>query len=95
MKNRLLTLLSAVLSAGAVSAAAPQQLIDIRTDDVSIVLAAQPGGEVYFRHFGGRIDDPAPLAAAPTTGPTTWPIPQWAGAISANRPCASPTPTGI
>ena len=62
MKNRLLTLLSAVLSAGAVSAAAPQQLIDIRTDDVSIVLAAQPGGEVYFRHFGGRIDDPAPLA---------------------------------
>lgn len=63
MKNRLLTLLSAVLSAGAVSAAAPQQLIDIRTDDVSIVLAAQPGGEVYFRHFGGRIDDPAPLAS--------------------------------
>lgn len=62
MKNRLLTLLSAVLSAGAVSAAAPQQLIDIRTDDVSIVLAAQPGGEVYFRHFGGRIDDPAPLS---------------------------------
>ena len=62
MKNRLLTLLSAVLSAGAVSAAAPQQLIDIRTDDVSIVLAAQPGEEVYFRHFGGRIDDPAPLA---------------------------------
>ena len=24
--------------------------------------SAAPGGEVYFRHFGGRIDDPAPLA---------------------------------
>ena len=62
MIHRLLTLLSAALSAGAVSAAAPQQLIDIRTDDVSMVLAARSGGEVYFRHFGGRIDDPAPLA---------------------------------
>ena len=27
-----------------------------------MVLTAAPGGEVYFRHFGGRIDDPAPLA---------------------------------
>ncbi|WP_418425139.1 alpha-galactosidase [Alistipes sp.] len=62
MKKRLLTFLSAALSAGAVSAAAPQQLIDIRTDDVSIVLAARPGEAVYFRHFGSRIDDPAPLA---------------------------------
>ena len=62
MIHRLLTLLSAALSAGAVSAAAPQQLIDIRTDDVSMVLAARSGGEVYFRHFGGRIDDPAPLS---------------------------------
>ncbi|WP_064975183.1 alpha-galactosidase [Alistipes provencensis] len=62
MIHRLLTLLSAALSAGAVSAATPQQLIDIRTDDVSMVLAARSGGEVYFRHFGGRIDDPAPLS---------------------------------
>ena len=62
MIHRLLTLLSAALSAGAVSAAAPQQLIDIRTDDVSMVLAARSGGEVYFRHFGGLIDDPAPLS---------------------------------
>jgi alpha-galactosidase len=62
MIHRLLTLLSAALSAGAVSAAAPQQLIDIRSDDVSMVLAARSGGEVYFRHFGGRIDDPAPLS---------------------------------
>lgn len=62
MIHRLLTLLSAALSAGAVSAAAPQQLIDIRTDDMSMVLAARSGGEVYFRHFGGRIDDPAPLS---------------------------------
>ena len=38
MMKRLLTILSAALTAGAVSAAAPQQLIDIRTDDVSIVL---------------------------------------------------------
>ena len=42
MMKRLLTILSAALTAGAVSAAAPQQLIDIRTDDVSIVLAARP-----------------------------------------------------
>ena len=62
MMKRLLTILSAALTAGAVSAAAPQQLIDIRTDDVSIVLAARPDGEVHFRHFGSRIDDPSPLA---------------------------------
>ncbi len=62
MMKRLLTILSAALTAGAASAAAPQQLIDIRTDDVSIVLAARPDGEVHFRHFGSRIDDPSPLA---------------------------------
>ncbi len=62
MMKRLLTILSAALTAGAVSAAAPQQLIDIRTDNVSIVLAARPDGEVHFRHFGSRIDDPSPLA---------------------------------
>ena len=62
MMKRLITILSAALTAGAVSAAAPQQLIDIRTDDVSIVLAARPDGEVHFRHFGSRIDDPSPLA---------------------------------
>lgn len=62
MMKRLLTILSAALTAGAVSAAAPQQLIDIRTDDVSIVLSARPDGEVHFRHFGSRIDDPSPLA---------------------------------
>ena len=62
MMKRLLTILSAALTAGAVSAAAPQQLIDIRTDDVSIVLTARPDGEVHFRHFGSRIDDPSPLA---------------------------------
>ena len=62
MMKRLLTILFAALTAGAVSAAAPQQLIDIRTDDVSIVLAARPDGEVHFRHFGSRIDDPSPLA---------------------------------
>lgn len=52
----------AAFAANTVSAAAPQQVIDISTDKVSMVLTAAPGGEVYFRHFGGRIDDPAPLA---------------------------------
>ena len=61
MKKLLIPLIAA-FAANTVSAAAPQQVIDISTDKVSMVLTAAPGGEVYFRHFGGRIDDPAPLA---------------------------------
>ena len=61
MKKLLIPLIAA-FAANSVSAAAPQQVIDISTDKVSMVVTAAPGGEVYFRHFGGRIDDPAPLA---------------------------------
>ena len=50
------------LTAGAAETAAPQRIIDIRTDDISLILSAAPGEEVRFLHFGGRIDDPAPLA---------------------------------
>lgn len=63
MRKRLISAALALLGAGSASAAAPQHIIDIRTDEVSLVLAAEPGGEVRFRHFGGRIDDPTPLAA--------------------------------
>ena len=52
----------AALTAGAAETAAPQRIIDIRTDDISLILSAAPGEEVRFLHFGGRIDDPAPLA---------------------------------
>ena len=95
MKKLLIPLIAA-FAANTVSAAAPQQVIDISTDKVSMVLTAAPGGEVYFRHFGGRFDDPAPLAdytAAVTTEPRTWPIPRREAATSANPPCASPMPT--
>ena len=97
MKKLLIPLIAA-FAANTVSAAAPQQVIDISTDKVSMVLTAAPGGEVYFRHFGGRIDDPAPLpttraTAAVTTEPRTWPIPRREAATSANPPCASPMPT--
>ena len=61
MKKLLIPLIAA-FAANTVSAAAPQQVIDISTDKVSMVLTAAPGGEVYFRPFGGRIDVPAPLA---------------------------------
>ena len=58
----LLRALGAALTAGAAETAAPQRIIDIRTDDISLILSAAPGEEVRFLHFGGRIDDPAPLA---------------------------------
>ncbi len=58
----LLSALGAALTAGAAETAAPQRIIDIRTDDISLILSAAPGEEVRFLHFGGRIDDPAPLA---------------------------------
>lgn len=61
--KKLLFLLCAVWTAGATDAAAQRQLIDIHTDDVSLLLRAAPGEEVQLLHFGGRIEDPAPLAA--------------------------------
>lgn len=53
MKKLLIPLIAA-FAANTVSAAAPQQVIDISTDKVSMVLTAAPGGEVYWRigHFG-------------------------------------------
>ena len=95
MKKLLIPLIAA-FAANTVSAAAPQQVIDISTDKVSMVLTAAPGGEVYFRHFGGRIDDPAPLADYKSnrrSDPRTWPIPRREAATSANPLCASPMPT--
>ena len=96
MKKLLIPLIAA-FAANSVSAAAPQQVIDISTDKLSMVLTAAPGGEVYFRHFGGRIDDPAPLADFKSNRRSdhgrTWPTPRREAATSANPPCASPTPT--
>jgi len=89
----LLSALGAALTAGAAETAAPQRIIDIRTDDISLILSAAPGEEVRFLHFGGRIDDPAPLAGYrsyrhPTTTPRTWPTPPSAAATTTNRSCA-------
>ena len=60
--KKLLIPLFALLAGGPAAATAQQQVIDIRTDGVSLILTAAPGQEVLFRHFGGRIDNPAPLA---------------------------------
>ena len=100
MKKLLIPLIAA-FAANTVSAAAQQQqVIDISTDKVSMVLTAAPGGEVYFRHFGGRIDDPAPLADYKSNRrsdhgtedldypATTSPTRRWAAATSVNPPCA-------
>ena len=88
MKKLLIPLIAA-FAANSVSAAAPQQVIDISTDKLSMVLTAAPGGEVYFRHFGGRIDAPAPLADFKSNRRS----PRREAATSANPPCASPSPT--
>ena len=58
----LLSALGAALTAGAAETAAPQRIIDIRTDDISLILSAAPGEEVRFLHFGGRIDDLHPMS---------------------------------
>lgn len=44
------------------AAAGPVQIIDIHTNDVSLILSASPDAAVSVLHFGGRITDPAPLA---------------------------------
>lgn len=97
MKKLLIPLIAA-FAANTVSAAAPQQVIDIGTDKVSMVLTAAPEAKFISCHFGGRIDDrrrwPTTRAtAAVTTEPRTWPIPRREAATSANPPCASPMPT--
>lgn len=60
MKKRLIPLL-AVLAAGGATAA-ETELIDIRTERVSLVMTVARDGELRLRHFGGRIDAPSPLA---------------------------------
>lgn len=40
----------------------PRPVIDIHTDDVSLVLVVAENGSLLTRHFGGRIADPTPLA---------------------------------
>ena len=54
-------LCAALLCAGPLAAAEPVEIIDIHTDDVSLLLAAAPDQAVSVLHFGGRITDPAPL----------------------------------
>ena len=61
--KKLLKPLFTALFAGMVctgAKAAEPQVIDIRTDDLSMVMSVAPNGEVLFHHFGGRIDDASP-----------------------------------
>ena len=91
MKKLLIPLIAA-FAANTVSAAAPQQVIDIGTDKVSMVLkfisATSADASTTRRRW------PTTRAtAAVTTEPRTWPIPRREAATSANPPCASPMPT--
>ena len=93
--KKLLKPLFTALFAGMVctgAKAAEPQVINIRTNDLSMVMSVAPNGEVLFHHFGGRIDDASPQAskatAARTTAPTTSPTRRWAAATSANPRCA-------
>ena len=99
MKKLLIPLIAA-FAANTVSAAAPQQVIDISTDKVSMVLTAAPPPEAKFISATSadasttRRRWPTTRAtAAVTTEPRTWPIPRREAATSANPPCASPMPT--
>ena len=90
--KKLLKPLFTALFAGMVctgAKAAEPQVINIRTNDLSMVMSVAPNGEVLFHHFGGRIDDASPASdvykrQAPTTSPTR----RWAAATSANPRCA-------
>lgn len=63
MKKLLLPLLAVLLTLGsAAGAERTPQIIPIHTDGVSLVLCVERDGTVLLRHFGGRIDDVAPLA---------------------------------
>ena len=87
--KKLLKPLFTALFAGMVctgAKAAEPQVINIRTNDLSMVMSVAPNGEVLFHHFGGRIDDASP--AARITAPTTSPTRRWAAATSANPRCA-------
>ena len=89
--KKLLKPLFTALFAGMVctgAKAAEPQVINIRTNDLSMVMSVAPNGEVLFHHFGGRIDDASKATAARTTAPTTSPTRRWAAATSANPRCA-------
>ena len=63
--NKTLKPLFACLFSGLIctgAAAAEPQVINIRTNDLSMVMSVAPNGEVLFHHFGGRIDDASPAA---------------------------------
>ena len=53
--KKMLTSLAALLLCGNLFAAEPP-VIDVATDDLSLVLRVSPQGEVLFDHFGGRIE---------------------------------------
>ncbi len=59
MKCTLSILLSCAL---AFYASAQQQIINIHTESVSLILSAGPGEDVFIRHFGGLVDDPSGFA---------------------------------
>ena len=62
--KKLLKPLFTALFAGMVctgAKAAEPQVINIRTNDLSMVMSVAPNGEVLFHHFGGRIDDATPV----------------------------------
>lgn len=94
--KKLLKPLFTALFAGMVctgAKAAEPQVINIRTNDLSMVMSVAPNGEVLFHHFGGRIDDASPAAGIKSyrrtdTAPTTSPTRRWAAATSANPRCA-------
>ncbi len=97
MKKLLIPLIAA-FAANTVSAAAPQQVIDISTDKVSMVLTAAPEAKFISATSADastiRRRWPTTRAtAAVTTEPRTWPIPRREAATSANPLCASPMPT--
>lgn len=67
MKKLLLPLVGALLAlTHAAGAERTPQIIPIHTDRASLVLCVEGDGTVLLRHFGGRIDDVAPMAAYST-----------------------------
>lgn len=53
---------SAVAAPTPAAAPSSRPIIDIHTDDVSLVLVVDETGSLLTRHFGGRIADPTPFA---------------------------------
>ncbi len=61
MKRILLLSLSLLLSLGAVASEQTRQIVNIRTDDVSLVIKVDKLGRLTTLHFGGAIDDASSL----------------------------------